>query len=88
MFIRTARDKLVEVKELQQTIEKSLDELSPRVKEIYKLSRDEGLSNHEIAEKLNLSEQTIKNQVSVAIKHLRKSLTSITTFAFMFWWLS
>ena len=81
-------DKQVEAKELQQTIEKSLDQLPPRVKEIYKLSRDKGLSNHEIAEKLNLSEQTIKNQLSVALKHLRKSLTGFASFAFILWWLS
>ena len=77
----------LEGKELQQTIEKSLDQLSPRVKEIYKLSRQEGLSNHEIAQKLKLSEQTVKNQLSAALKHLRKSLVSISIFAFVFWWL-
>jgi len=81
-------DKQVEAKELQQTIEKSLSQLPPRVKEIYKLSRDEGLSNHEIAEKLNLSEQTVKNQLSAALKHLRSSLSNINLFIFMLWWLS
>jgi RNA polymerase sigma-70 factor (ECF subfamily) len=79
-------DKLVEAKELQQTIGKSLDQLPPRVKEIYKLSREEGLSNHEIAEKLNLSEQTVKNQLTVALKHLRKSLTGLTLLVFVIWW--
>jgi RNA polymerase sigma-70 factor (family 1) len=69
-------DKLVEVKELRQTIEKSLDQLSPRVKEIYKLSKEEGLNNQEIAQRLNLSEQTVKNQLSAALKHLRKSLAT------------
>jgi RNA polymerase sigma-70 factor (family 1) len=79
-------DKQVEAKELQQTIEKSLNQLPPRVKEIYKLSRDEGLSNHEIAEKLNLSEQTVKNQLSAALKHLRSSLSNIGVIAFLVWW--
>ena len=74
----------VEAKELQQAIEKSLDQLSPRVKEIYKLSREQGLSNHEIAEKLHLSEQTVKNQLSSALKHLRKSLVCIAFFLFCF----
>jgi RNA polymerase sigma-70 factor (family 1) len=80
-------DKQVEAKELQQNINKSLDELSPRVKEIYKLSRGEGLSNHEIAERLNLSEQTVKNQLSSALKHLRGSLGEIGIAAFTVWWL-
>jgi RNA polymerase sigma-70 factor (family 1) len=81
-------EKQVEAKELQESIEKSLNQLPPRVKEIYKLSRDEGLTNHEIAEKLNLSEQTVKNQLSAALKHLRGSLSSISTFIVMLWWLS
>ncbi len=81
-------DKQVEAQELQQSIEKSLNQLPPRVREIYKLSRDEGLSNHEIAEKLNLSEQTVKNQLSAALKHLRGSLSNISIFIFMLWWLS
>jgi RNA polymerase sigma-70 factor (ECF subfamily) len=80
-------DRQVEAKELQQTIEKSLNQLPPRVKEIYKLSRDEGLTNHEIAEKLNLSEQTVKNQLSAALKHLRGSLSNIGVVVFMIWWI-
>jgi RNA polymerase sigma-70 factor (family 1) len=80
-------DKQLEAKELRQMVEKSLEQLAPRVKEIYKLSREEGLSNNEIAEKLNLSEQTVRNQLSAALKHLRKSLTGVTAFVFILWWL-
>jgi len=80
-----AVDKQVEAKELQQAIEKSLDQMSPRVKEVYKLSREQGLSNPEIAEKLNLSEQTVKNQLSSALKHLRKSLVCLPFFIFFGW---
>jgi RNA polymerase sigma-70 factor (family 1) len=81
-------DKQLEAKELQQRINKSLDQLPPRVKEIYKLSRQDGLSNHKIAEKLDLSEQTVKNQLSAALKHLRKSLTGFSVLSFLTWWLS
>jgi RNA polymerase sigma-70 factor (family 1) len=70
-------DRQLEAKELKQIVEQSLDELSPRVREIYRMSRESGLRNREIAEKLNLSEQTVKNQLSMAIKHLRKSVTAI-----------
>ena len=70
-------DEELEAKELKQTVSKSVESLPPRVKEIFKLSREDGLSNREIAEKLNLSEQTIKNQLSAAIKHLRKVLAAL-----------
>ncbi|HEY0245281.1 MAG TPA: RNA polymerase sigma-70 factor [Mucilaginibacter sp.] len=74
-------------KELQQTILKSLNQLSPKVKEIYILSREENLSISEIATKLQLSEQTVKNQLSTALAHLRKSLSGISV-ATLIWWLS
>jgi len=80
-------EKQLEAKELRQTIEHSLNQLSPRIKEIYKLSREEGMSNREIAEKLSLSEQTVKNQLSAALKHLRKTLGSIYLLTFIFLWL-
>jgi RNA polymerase sigma-70 factor (family 1) len=74
VFYDSDAGKQVELKELKKTIGDSLNQLSPRIKEIYKLSREEGLSNREIAEKLNLSEQTVKNQLSAALKHLRQTL--------------
>jgi RNA polymerase sigma-70 factor, ECF subfamily len=37
-----------------------LDELSPRQKEIFQLSREEGLSHKEIAEKLGISNKYSK----------------------------
>ncbi|WP_295674421.1 RNA polymerase sigma factor [uncultured Mucilaginibacter sp.] len=85
-FFQHGGDKQLEAKELQQAIQHSLDQLPDRVKQIYKLSRDEGLSNPEIAQKLSLSEQTVKNQLSAALKHLRKSLMRISPLLFMFWW--
>ncbi len=74
-------------KELKQQINNALNELPPRVKEIYQLSRNENLSNSEIAAKLNLSEQTVKNQLSVALKHLRQTLSGFTIAALLFLWM-
>ena len=79
-------EKQVEADELKQTIQISINQLSPRVKEIYKLSKEQGLSNSEISEKLNLSEQTVKNQLTLALKHLRKTLVGFTATAILFLW--
>lgn len=76
------------LKELEDTIEKSLNELSPRVKEIYQMSRVEELSIKEIAEKLGLAEQTVKNQLSTALKHLQKVLAQVSVTAFLYWIIS
>lgn len=68
----------LEAKELNQFLENSLAKLSPRIQEIYLLSRKEYLSIKEIAEKLELSEQTVKNQLTTALNYLKKSLPLLT----------
>lgn len=75
-------------KELQRSVEQSLEELSPKVKQVYRLSREENLTIPEIAQKLGLSEQTIKNQLSTALKHLKQSVLGLSTQAFLLWWIS
>ena len=75
----------IAAKEITHIIETSLNKLSPRVKEVYLLSREENLSITEIADKLQISEQTVKNQLSTALKHLRASLTGASAVAFMVW---
>lgn len=63
--------------EYEDFVAKLLRELSllPETQQkVIRLSRAEGLTNKEIATKLNLSEQTVKNQLSLGIKQLRKKL--------------
>lgn len=65
-------------KDLEQLIESGISNLSPKVKVVFELSRKENLTVVEIAEKLNVSEQTVKNQISTAIRTLRLHLNNIT----------
>ena len=51
-----------------------IDQLPPRKKEIFLMSRIEGLSNEEIANKLGLSTQTIHNHISVSLSFIKKHL--------------
>lgn len=48
--------------------------LTPSQRHIFELSREEGLSNTEIASLSDLSEQTVKNHLSAALKILRIEL--------------
>lgn len=61
-------------KELMAAIEQQVDALPDRLKEIYQLSKEENLSIKEIAMRLNISEQTVKNQLVTALKKLRVGL--------------
>ncbi|NJK94039.1 MAG: hypothetical protein HC905_03115 [Bacteroidales bacterium] len=51
-----------------------LDQLSPRQREIFYLSREKGLSHDAIAEKLNISANTVKNHLVSSLKFLRSNL--------------
>ena len=64
----------LEYKELSKRVEELMAYLPEQRRNIYRMSRDEDLSNKEIAEKLNLSVQTVKNQISAALKFIRNSL--------------
>ena len=48
--------------------------LSPRQREIFMLSRNEGLSASEIAARLSIGEQVVRNQLSAALKKIRMEL--------------
>lgn len=60
--------------ELDQRIVNAIDALPPRCQLIFKLSRFEGLSYREIAEKLELSIKTVENQMGKALRVLRERM--------------
>jgi len=64
----------IDYKELKQKFQGLLNELSPRQKEIFKLSREKGLNNTEIAKKLGISVQTVKNHLVTTLAFLKRKL--------------
>lgn len=66
----------LEVKELSEFIESEINRLPARMQQIFRMSRQDDISIADIASKLNLSEQTVKNQLTEALKRLRTSIKS------------
>lgn len=62
--------------ELEEVVKKEINNMPEKMKEIFLLSREELLSSEEIAQQLNLSNQTVRNQVSAALKRIRISVES------------
>ncbi|EOR96531.1 RNA polymerase ECF-type sigma factor [Arcticibacter svalbardensis MN12-7] len=60
--------------DLQQEFDQELLKLSVTVQDVFWLSRKEGLSIKEIAVRLDLSEQTVKNYITSALQCLRAYL--------------
>jgi RNA polymerase sigma-70 factor (ECF subfamily) len=76
-FIREGNyliDLQIREKEFQELIQKEVDSLPPRMKEVFQLCREEGLSHKQIAERLGTSEHTIAKQMTNVLKILRKNL--------------
>ncbi|WP_316813360.1 RNA polymerase sigma factor [Pedobacter heparinus] len=69
-----ALDQLIK-NELARFVEQEIDKLPERMRETYKKSRDEGLSNREIAAIMEVSDQTVKKQLNYSLRHLRLSLS-------------
>lgn len=66
--------------DLAGKIEESIQLLPEKRREIFRLSREEGLKYREIAKKLNISIKTVETQMSLAIKSLRDTLSKYKTF--------
>ncbi|MEO9853573.1 MAG: RNA polymerase sigma-70 factor [Reichenbachiella sp.] len=60
--------------ELESALHEAIDELPPRCRLVFTLSRFEGLTNNEIADRMDTTTKTVENQMGKALKHLRGSL--------------
>jgi len=67
-------DHLIREKQLMAIIEREVAALSPKMREVFVLSRNEHLSHGEIADLLGISEQTVSKHVTNALKILRVRL--------------
>ena len=67
-------DEELDFNELERAYKKSVEQLSPKRKEIFLLSREKNLSNIEIARILNISVKTVENQMTSALSHIKQDL--------------
>lgn len=65
---------LIEEAELRERINRAIDRLPPRCREVFILCRSLNLKYTEIAERLNISVKTVEMQMGIAMKRLRREL--------------
>ncbi len=68
----------LEIKELKEIIAQFTASLPERARMIFDMSRNQFLSNKEIAEQLGISEKTVENQMNINLKKLKVSLGKIS----------
>lgn len=67
-------EEVLDTQQLRNILQSAINNLPPRCKEIFLLSKTQELSNKEIAEQLNISVKGVENQITIALKKLRVSL--------------
>lgn len=70
----------IEEQELQLELHECLNKLPKRCQEIFHMSRMNNLSNQEISVQLGISKKSVENQITFALKHIRKCFKYIALF--------
>jgi len=64
----------IEEKELMEALQKEIEQLPAKMKQIFEMRVNRHLTYKEIADELNISDKTVKKQISNAIKIIRPKL--------------
>ncbi|MHA4806965.1 RNA polymerase sigma factor [Flavitalea flava] len=75
---------LIEFRQLEERVDRAIAALPPKMREIYRLSRQENLSYREIAQKLGIAETTVKKQVSNALKSIKNDVGGLSATAALY----
>lgn len=65
----------IQARETELFIHKAIEDLPPKCQRIFVMSRKEYLSNKEIATILEITEKTVENQITIAIRNIRMALS-------------
>ena len=68
-------EETVDTSERDARLWKAIDSLPDKCREVFLLSKRDGLSNEEIAERMDISVKTVKNQMTKAFARLRDELS-------------
>lgn len=70
-------------REIQEKIDQVMNSLPKKCREVFLLSRNEGLKNREIAKKLNISIKSVEKHISKALLVYRANFTELFPFYFL-----
>lgn len=62
----------IEEKWLKESLNEIIEKMPPGRQRVFRMSRQQGLSTKEIAEKLGITVSTVETQISLGLKYMRK----------------
>jgi RNA polymerase sigma-70 factor (family 1) len=78
--VDNSTEETVLLNELNSALEKEVQKLPPKRKQIFKMSREDHLSIKQVASNLGISEKTAENQLGKALKVLKLNLKHFNIF--------
>lgn len=66
-------EETIDTSERDARLWKAIDDLPEKTRQVFLFSKRDGMSNKEIAEEMGISIKTVENQMTRAMKHLRKA---------------
>lgn len=76
--IQNTTDETIDANETNKLINEAIQQLPPQQRMVYELSKQEGLSYDEVAERMRLSRNTVRNHLAEAMKTIRAFLKKAT----------
>lgn len=77
----------IEFEEIKVGIDKIVTSLPEKRQQVFILSRTEGFSNKEIAQQLNISEKTVEDHITHAIKYIKSSMKEMGIISLLYFYL-
>lgn len=73
-------EEIVYSHELESLINRAIDNMPTQRKQIFYMSRKQGISNEEISQRLKISKRTVETHISIALATLRKITSALMLF--------
>ena len=92
LFLRSVAEEyqtqnFIEFEEIKAGIDKIVTSLPEKRQQVFILSRTEGFSNKEIALQLNISEKTVEDHITHAIKYIKNSMKEMGIISLLYFYL-
>ena len=92
LFLRSVAEEYqtqnqLEYDEIKSGIDHIVSGLPEKRQQVFILSRTEGLSNKEIAQQLNISEKTVEDHITHAIKHIKSAMHEMGMISLLYFYL-
>lgn len=77
----------IEFYEMKEKIDQAVNQLPGRQREVFLLSRSDGLSHKEIADKLQISQKTVEYHIGQSVRFIKNKLKEVGILSLLYFYL-